>query len=81
MELIRRKLLTLLANGNSVILNSTINIYEDGAEQETACIVFRGNEYTGSGPARPVIEVKPGALICDNTFRIVSGKANVGLLG
>jgi len=75
MDRLRVLLLTALAGGDSVILNSTINIYGDGTEPEFVGVVCQGKGQKIER-GRPVIEVRPGALVYGCTIQQVDGKAD-----
>ena len=73
MNKLRMWALITLADGDSVVLNSTINIYKDGAEPEFVFLV--GKKYQVE-LGKPVLEVIPGALVSFNTIRTVDGRAD-----
>jgi len=74
MNKVRAWLLIKLAAGDSVVLNSVLNIHKDGAEPEYITITYGGKTYQAMERCRPVLEVASGALIANNRIQEVGGR-------
>ncbi len=71
MNKFRAWLLIKLAGKDSVVLNSTINLYESGAAiPEIISIAYQAERGT------PVLEVQEGGLVAGCNFRVLSGQAD-----
>ena len=75
MNKVRVKLLRMLAGNDSVMLNTTVNLYKEGMAEKPISVVYRGKTYQTT-QGTPVIEVNKGALISGCTFRQMSGSAD-----